>query len=186
MYNLPYPIKFNPLKHHLSFIRDFVQIKVTRGESSDVKKIAEDLKYLGTSVMDVYTGSLTVDGICTEALSFLDSHNLNDHSFFMKWVGRYYYNYKTVKLSDNSLWMLKYNDDQLKFVHIFPARMSPHSFRIKANTLKSAIIYLIVIGKDYITREDLNSARALIGLSPVKSPEDTEAIIEMIEILRLS
>jgi hypothetical protein len=35
-----------------------------------------------------------------------------------------------------------------------------------------------------VTEEDLNSARALIGLSPIKEVADTEAITEMIEILR--
>jgi hypothetical protein len=40
------------------------------------------------------------------------------------------------------------------------------------------------IGKDYITGEDLNSIRPLLGLSPVRDAVDTEAIVEMIEILR--
>jgi hypothetical protein len=72
----------------------------------------------------------------------------------------------------------------MRFVHIFPARLSPHTFRVKSNTIKSAILYLILIGKDYVTEEDLNKARALTGLSPVKEVEDTEAVIEMIEVLR--
>jgi hypothetical protein len=41
-----------------------------------------------------------------------------------------------------------------------------------------------LIGKDYITGDDLNQARVLLGLSPVKDPAETEAITEMIEILR--
>jgi hypothetical protein len=69
-------------------------------------------------------------------------------------------------------------------VHIFPARLSPHTFRIKANTLKSAILYVIMIGKDYISEDDLNKARAMAGLSPVREVGDAEAVTEMIEILR--
>lgn len=92
--------------------------------------------------------------------------------------------FRIITLSDSSQWMLKYHNDRANYVHLFPARMSTHSFRVKANTLKSAILYNIVIGKDYISSRDLNRARALLGLSPVKDPAETEAITEMIEILR--
>jgi len=78
----------------------------------------------------------------------------------------------------------KYHDNESRFVHIFPARSSPHTFRIKANTLKSAILYLVLIGKDYVSEDDLNKARALAGLSPIREVADAEAVTEMIEILR--
>jgi len=55
---------------------------------------------------------------------------------------------------------------------------------VKSNTLKSALIYNIIIGKDLVTSDDLNKVRPLFGLSPVKNAIDTEAIVEMIEILR--
>jgi hypothetical protein len=81
--------------------------------------------------------------------------------------------------------MLKYHDDRTRYVHLFPARTSPHSFRVKANTLKSAIMYNILIGKNYISGKDLNRVREIQGLSPVKDTTDVEAITEMIEILRV-
>jgi hypothetical protein len=80
---------------------------------------------------------------------------------------------------------LKYHDNEKRFVHIFPARNSQHTFRVKANTLKSAILYNILIGKDFITGDDLNRVRTLLNLSPVKDTVDTEAVTEMIEILRV-
>ena len=61
---------------------------------------------------------------------------------------------------------------------------SPHTFRVKANTMKSAILYYIIIGKDYITGDDLNRARAFLGLSPVKNSAETKAITNMIDMLR--
>ncbi len=185
MNNLPFPIKFNPLKHHILYIRDFIEERLRSEKISDLSNLVREIKYTGSSVTDIYNGSLTVQDICNEAVSFLESHDLIDQHAFMNWAGRYYSNFKIITLSDTSLWMLKYNDDTLRYVHLFPARMSPHSSRVKANTLKSAIIYNILIGKDYITRDDLNFARAYIGLSAVKSPEEAEAIIEMIEILRI-
>jgi len=87
-------------------------------------------------------------------------------------------------LSDGSLWTLKFNDHKERFVHLFPARSSPHTFRVRSNTLKSAILYLILLGNDYVTEEGLNRARALMGLSPVKEVAETEAVTQMIEVLR--
>jgi hypothetical protein len=92
--------------------------------------------------------------------------------------------FRIISLSDRSQWTLKFHDNPQRFVHIFPARNSQHTFRVKANTLKSALIYLIIIGKDLVTGDDLNNVRSLLGLSPVNDTLDTEAILEMIEILR--
>jgi hypothetical protein len=55
---------------------------------------------------------------------------------------------------------------------------------VRGNTLKSAVIYLILIGKDKITGDDLNKVRPMLGLSPVKGEIEAEAIVEMIEIIR--
>jgi hypothetical protein len=79
---------------------------------------------------------------------------------------------------------VKFHDEHDRYVHIFPARNSRYTFRVKGNTLKSALIYLILIGKDMITGEDLNKVRPYLGLSPVKDAIEAEAIVEMIEILR--
>jgi hypothetical protein len=40
------------------------------------------------------------------------------------------------------------------------------------------------VGKDFVTGDDLNSVRPVLGLSPVRDAIDTEAIVEMIEIIR--
>jgi len=135
--------------------------------------------------MDMYTGSLTIVRICREIFTCLETRKLEKPGEFAEWTGKGYNDFRTLALSDTSKWILKYHDDQSRFVHIFPARMSPLTFRVKANTLKSAILYIIYIGKDYITSEDLNRARNLTGLSPVKDPAEAEAITEMIEILRM-
>ena len=134
--------------------------------------------------MDVYCGVLNPDEICEEILLFLKSKKLLKKTFFRKWAGTESGEFKSISLSDTSQWVLKYYDHKERYVHSFPARLSPCTFRIKANTLKSAMLYQIFIGKDFITEEDLNTARAIAGLSPVKDVFDAEAITEMIEILR--
>jgi hypothetical protein len=184
-YQIPEPFQFNPLKHHLAFIRGFISGKLTEEKGDDIKVVVKELKLIGTSVMDLYTGRLSIKDICNEIFKFLESKKLKEYRIFAEWAGRKFSDFRTITLSDTSEWMLKYNNDRSRYVHLFPVRMSPHSLRIKANTLKSAIIYYIIIGKDFISADDLNRARALLDLSPVKNPEEAEAITEMIEILRL-
>ena len=181
---IPEPILFNPLKHHLGFIREFIYQKTEGNQSADQKSIIRELKHLGTSVMDVYTGSLEVNEISNEIIAFLREKELSMIGPFSGWTGQGVKDYRVIALSDGSQWTLKYHDNKLRFVHIFPARESRHTFRVKSNTLKSALLYCILIGKDFITGDDLNRVRPMIGLSPIKDPIDTEAITEMIEILR--
>jgi hypothetical protein len=182
-FQIPEPILFNPLKHHLAFIRKFIDQKI-ENPGADRKDLVTNLKHLGTSVMDVYTGSLSVTNICNEIQNFLKEKKILSKDSFAKWAGINMNEFRLAELSDNSQWTLKFNDNNLRYVHIFPARYSQQTFRVKANTLKSAMIYNIMIGNDFVTREALNKGRAHIGLSPVKDPVNTEAITEMIEILR--
>ena len=182
---IPEPFLFSPLKHHLGFMREFINLK-TDELHSDIKDLTKELKHLGTSVMDVYTGSLEVRNICIEVAVYLNQKGLLEKESFADWAGIKTDCFRIISLSDGSQWTLKYHDDRVRFVHIFPARNSQHTFRVKSNTLKSAMIYYILIGKDLVTGDDLNKVRPLLGLSPIKDSVDAEAILEMIEILRVS
>ncbi|HOP58640.1 MAG TPA: hypothetical protein PLR52_04400 [Bacteroidales bacterium] len=184
MPNIPQPLIFNPLKHHLIYIRDFIAERLRDNNDFYHENFVRELRYIGSSVMDVYNGSLGVRQICDEVISIIRSLNIIEQDTFRKWAGYDHRKYKSITLSDKSRWIVQYNDDTFRFIHLFPARLSPHTFRIKANTLKSAIIYYLIIGKDFIAREDLNYARSLIGLSAVKDPEECEAITKMIDIIR--
>lgn len=177
---IPSPLLFNPLKHHLGFIKEFISDNIEGNHHPSIK----ELKHLGGSVMDVYSGTLTSYEICTEIKHYLKSGKLSKRNSFCSWAGIEPKAFKTIILSDGSQWVLKYYNHEQRYVHCFPARLSPHTFRIKANTLKSAILYQIYIGKDFISEEDLNTARAIAGLSPIKDVFDAEAITEMIEMLR--
>ena len=80
---IPEPILFNPLKHHLGFIREFIYQKTEGNPDSDSKNMIKELKHLGTSVMDVYTGSLLINEICNEVMVFLRRKEIiRQRSFF--------------------------------------------------------------------------------------------------------
>ena len=181
---IPEPLLFNPLKHYLPFIKDFVSRHLSDIKDPGQRELTRELKHLGTCVMDVYTGALPQELIFREILEFLRTIKTVEKEVYKEWTGTGFNDFRIIALSDSSQWTLKFHNSDTRFVHIFPARSSPHSFRVKANTLKSAILYVIFIGKDYVTEDDLNTARALAGLSPVKEVADAEAVTEMIEILR--
>lgn len=183
-FEIPEPFQFNPLKHHLSFIREFISFEIKIEDPDKGKNIVRQMKHIGTSVMDIYTGNLSVNKILEEVKSYLSAENLISAEAFPVWTGRHFSDFKIIPLSDGSHWMLKYHNQKNRHVHLFPARSSQHTLRVKANTLKSAILYIILKGKDFITDEDLNMSRAIAGLSPVKEVAESEAFYEMIELLR--
>ncbi len=181
---IPEPIIFNPLKHYLPFIKSYISNKAEEERYPGSPAFKKELKHLGTCVMDIYHGDLPTESIFSEITDFLGEKGYMTREEYGMWAGRSWKSYRIVPLSDDSQWTLKYHEHYTRYVHIFPARSSPYTFRVKANTIKSAIIYLVLIGKDYISDDDLNSSRALAGLSPVKEVADARAVTEMIEILR--
>jgi len=171
-------------KHHLGFIRTFAETSGKNDNTLSDNEVIKTLKHIGNSVMDVYKGKTDVSGICMEICRFLLTTGNIKRDFFEAWVGGKMKDHRVLTLSDGSEWMVKYFNSPSRYVHIFPSRGSRHSFRVKSNALKTALIYYIKTGKDYVTRDDLNKVRPLLGLSPVSNTEETKAIIEMIEILR--
>jgi hypothetical protein len=183
-FNIKYPLLFNPLKHHLGNIKEFISGHVYLQSDIHNKTLHKEIKKLGSSVMDIYTGSLPPGNIFEEIAGFLKSNNLLEKGSFSIWAGTKLKDFRICALSDTSQWTLKYHNSESGYVHLFPARYSPHTFRVKANTLKSALLYLIIIRKTIINEEDLNYVRSVVNLSPVKSLDESEAILELIQILR--
>lgn len=181
---IPEPILFSPLKHYLPIIKEFINRKAEEEKYPGSEGFIKELRHIGTCVMDIYKGDLSSCQIFGEIKDFLRSGRIFTKDLYMRWAGISYRSYRVITLSDGSRWTLKYYENETRYVHIFPSRSSPFTFRVKANTLKSAILYQVLIGKDYISTEDLNKARSLVGLSPVKGIADVEAITEIIEILR--
>jgi hypothetical protein len=175
---IPEPFLFNPLKHHLGYIREFINLRTDHASGEEIKDLVRELKHLGTSVTDIYTGSLSIVDICREI------------KCCREWWPPVPATFKIISLSDGSQWTIKYHNDEFRYVHFFPARSvrdgsrPVSAFRVKSNTLKTAVLYNILIGKDYINKNDLNKVRILLGLSPVRDTIDSEAVLEMIEILR--
>ena len=187
---IPEPFLFNPIKHHLGFIREFINSNI-ENQDVDIHELTRFIKHVGTSVMDIYTGSISIRNICSETEEFLKKRDIFNRETYSGWTGTKSDCFRIITLSDGSHWTLKYHNNSQRFVHIFPARNQCRedsqvfpTLRTKSNTLKSALIYIILDGKDMVTEDDLNKVRPFLGLSPVKNAVDIKAILQMIEILR--
>jgi hypothetical protein len=86
-YQIPEPFQFNPLKHHLAFIREFIAVKLTFENKIDGHALVKELRNIGSSVMDVYTGSLSIRDICGEIKNYLRMNELDEIKNFSAWTG---------------------------------------------------------------------------------------------------
>ncbi len=133
---IPEPFQFNPIKHHLIFIRDFI---LENENASPAPELLRKIRHIGTSVMDIYTGELGITDILSEVYNELKTHSFSSHDEFSLYTGKSNSGFRITTLSDGSEWTLKYHKSRTRYIHLFPARSSPLSIRVKANTLKSAI-----------------------------------------------
>jgi len=160
----PENILFNALKHHRGFIcRQLQTANVT------------SLQSLGNSQMDIYYGSLDLDALFKEVITLIPA---DDETSYLKWLNG---GYKEITLSDTSRWVLLHGTEPGKYIHLHPARYSPHSLRVKATILKTAMAIIIAgVAPDLNT---VNNIRRSISLSPVKSLAQCEHLWEVLEML---
>jgi hypothetical protein len=163
----PENILFNALKHHRGFICRQLQ-------QASIPSLPDLLKTLGNSQMDIYYGALDLPALYNEVITLVPTDN------YLSWLNG---GYKEITLSDTSRWVLLHGTEPGKYIHLHPARYSPHSLRVKATILKTAIA-IIVTG---IT-PDLNAVnhirQSVLALSPVKSMEQCEHLWEVLEMLK--
>jgi hypothetical protein len=168
--DLPMPILFHPLKHHLGYIRAFID---AYGCSSAVasNKIREALLTIGNSQLDLYTGILSQEAIAEEIAEFLGKEQLLRPELYRRFLQEGQ-GYRLVKLSDATDWVLLWGEDENRFVHIHPARYAHNTCRVKATALKTVIavlIYLRQSGEKEINTNLVNKIRQRwLELPPVR------------------
>lgn len=169
---------FNALKHHRGFICRQMQ-EVT------LHALPERLKILGNSQMDIYYGPLEVAVICEEAISQLTAIGLTDEPDYLQWL-KDSSGYAEITLSDGSRWILLHGIEPGRYVHLHPARYSPHSLRVKATVLKTALACMVVLPEgtlpDLLTLNHIRTS--LLELSPVKDLEQCEHLWKVMGMLR--
>ena len=183
---IPEPVNFNPLKHHMGYIRSFSFKCSIMSEDKIKREVIPLLRHLGTSVADIYTGALDLDEIIKEINLLRENENVMTKKSFLEWIGKTNKGYRKCSLSDSSQWVIKYLDDNDRYFHIFPGRNLDCTIRSRGNTLKTAILFDILYDKGDILLADLNSVRKMLGLSPLRSIESASSIISDIRLLQSS
>ena len=177
-------IEFNPLKHHFEFIKKFL----IDNSASPSELIAEKLKIIGHSATDVYLGKLGIQEIINQVLVFLKKENLLSKELFFEWVFNNTKEFQIIKLSDTSLWTLRAGKEPDKFVHLHPARNQPMVIRFKANTLKTALLFLASGNSVPQSNDDFERINILrkefLKLPQVKSLAESKRLEFLINLLR--
>lgn len=124
-------IRFNPLKHHADHICHYIETHAWHDWTRQIEM-------LGNSVIDIYTGKLTVSQVADEVMGHLKAEGKEDKETYAAWVEAHH-GYRICMLSDSSQWVLRHSALPGAHVHIHPGRQSPHTLRMSANTLKTAI-----------------------------------------------
>lgn len=169
-------ILFHQFKHHLQYIKQWIEKYSGNLSHGNILTI----KTLGSSQLDMYCGSLSVEEILGEISKHLHAEAITNLQEYKQWVGD---GFKLCQLSDGSCFTLRFIEGE-KPVHIHPARHVPHSIRIKVNAIKTIVCYMLVHGKNHhLNIAALNELRKLyLQLPPVAA---TAGIEEMEKVLRL-
>lgn len=182
---LPAPVLFHPLKHHLGYIQAFVEHNAT----IPIAELKAALLTIGGSQLDLYTGSLSPLQIATEVLQHLDNLQLKQPSAYQKYLATAGAAYRLVTLSDGTDWVMRWGVVEGRYVHLHPARYAQYTLRVKAIVLKTAIAAVITAnkrGKIAVMDTDfINEVRAAwLALPPVKDLSSSEGLGSMIALIK--
>jgi hypothetical protein len=182
---VPLPINLYCWKHHTGFIKQ--QIKLIKN-NNDLDLLKVVLLKTGNSQMDLYWGKLSPTEISEQVILILHENNIITYKEYFNWLLKNENGYQLVALKDKSVWILRPGENFEKFVHIHPGRYSPHTIRVKATTLKTAIFILAFIkvsGIHVINTETINHIRQkYLNEPPIKSYINSPGLTRLIDHLK--
>jgi hypothetical protein len=181
---VPSPTNFNCWKHHSGFIKQQIKLYSRTRDQIQLKK---QLLIIGESQMDLYFGELTPSKISREIISYLKKEKSFSFDKYIDLLLKDGKNYKLVQLSDKSNWTLRLGENQERYIHIHPARYSPHTIRVKATTLKTTILILCFEQTkeiEGVNTEIVNNIRKkYLNEPPLKSLSKASGLIRLIDLL---
>ncbi len=137
--------------------------------------------------MDLYLGKYSPEEISDQILNIIHQHKINSAEHYKEWLGRENKHYRLVKMKDKSVWTLRLGDNAKRYIHIHPGRYSPHTVRVKATTLRTAIFILCFKQIDKTTvleTEKINVIRTrYLNEPPIKSFSKAFGLKKLIDLL---
>lgn len=186
--NIPVPILLNCWKHHKNFIRKKISEIFNSGEEG-INILKFSLQQIGNSQLDLYLGNITPMEISLQIKNNLKNKNLLEKEPYEKWISESQKFYRMITLSDNSKWTLRLGNDKTRYVHIHPGRYAANTIRIRALTLKTAIIYLYNQQMSHDKIDDLTTINDLrkefLNVPPLKSLSKSKGLAKIIELLKI-
>lgn len=185
---VPVPVLLNTWKHHAGALRRQVREAVGVGEPA-LQTLARHLVVIGSELMDLYTGQLSPARIADEVLAHLQSVGRLELEAYRPWLAEGG-GYRVLTLpEDASQWVLRFGDKADRYVHVHPARWTPHTLRVRANVLKTAVMvsaYVGIHGGDPLDVALVNAVRRqYLGLSPIgKLAEGEQGIAALLDVLQ--
>jgi hypothetical protein len=166
---VPRPVLFNVWKHHAGFILDQIQYL---SQFEDTTLISSNLKRIGTSTTDLYTGELGVNKACCFTIETLTQMGLRDKGRYLNWILEMEDHFREIMFPDSSVWILRIGIEPDRYIHLHPGRNTAHCRRVKANVLKTAIatcIQAMSLKADPFNIELINDSRKeLCDLQPIR------------------
>jgi hypothetical protein len=179
------PINLNCWKHHAAFIKKQIE---TVQSINELEKLESILLRIGESQMDFYYGKLSPTEISEEIIVLLKQNKIFFRDRYEEWLNENKVDYRLITLSDKSVWTLRLGENVERYVHIHPGRYSPHTRRVKALTLKTAIFTLCVekLGDTQLSGKELiNDVRKkYLNEPPLKSVSGESGLEKLLELLR--
>ncbi|MDB5309706.1 MAG: hypothetical protein JWO38_3908 [Gemmataceae bacterium] len=182
----PHPFLLNTWKHHAGWIRWRTGQAVAAGPAG-VEALPAAMAVVGARLMDLYTGAFTPAGLAAHIADQLRRLGRLEYTPLAEWL-QGQGEYSMLALPDGSKWTLRLGPAAGKYVHIHPGRWVPHTVRVQANTLKSAVMAHALAGLTGGDPADLalvNDARKqYLGLLPVRELTGAAGLGAVIEVLR--
>jgi hypothetical protein len=168
--HLPHPALLNCWKHHAGWIRSRIAAAASAG-SAGVAALPAEMAVVGSRLMDLYTGSFSPAEIAELAFTELKARDVFEFDPLAKWLAGQG-EYALFELPDGSKWTIRLGPADGRYIHLHPGRWVPHTMRVQANTLKSAVMahaHAQLVGGEADDLAVVNEARKLyLGMLPVR------------------
>jgi hypothetical protein len=186
-FDVPPPVLFNLWKHHAGAIRHRIA-EVARAGPVALAGLAPQVLVIGTELMDLYTGPLSPAEVVAGVLAQLEADRHLDAEAYRLWLEDHH-GYRVLTLpADGSAWVLRLGEEGGRYVHLHPGRWAPHTRRVRANVLKTAVMALAHAGAHGGNPLDaalINRVRReYLGLSPLAALAESGGLPAIIDVLR--
>jgi len=182
---LPPPTIFNGLKHHRLVILDFIE--ESKEKNYPIAELNHIMKKIGNSMIDLYNGDMKPQEISVEIIDLLKSKSNFYKDAYHKYVLDIPKKYRKVRISDGSEWTLLLGREPEFYLHIHPARGSEYTTRVRAISIKTAILLKVFFEKELANGNLVSLVNKVrtdyLQESPIKNETDTISLKRVLDLL---